>query len=130
MRQTRPVPILLASLLVLTAAACSPPESDPGRIAPEELQGVWVSDNPDYAGRDLEILENALLFHTGDGNIEPYIIRNIEVEQSADGTAYEIEHSGRESGSLTLSLLLRSADGTIVFENQPLMVWRRNPSGS
>ena len=130
MRRTRPAPILLASVLVLTTASCSPSGSDPGRIAPEEIRGVWVCDNPTYAGRDLEILENALLFHLGDGNFDPYIIRNIVVEQKPDGTAYEIEHSGRESGSLTLSLLLRSADGTIVFENQPLMVWRKNPPGS
>ena len=130
MRRTSHVPVLLASLLVLTASPCSPPRSDQGRITPEEIRGVWVCDNPSYAGRDLEILEKALLFHTGDGDFDPYIIRSIQVEQRTDGTSYEIEHSGRESGSLTLSLLLRSADGTIVFENQPLMVWRKSPSGS
>jgi hypothetical protein len=130
MKKTSPVPFLLISFLVLAAAGCPSPAQELGRTAPVEIRGVWVCDDPDYAGRRLEILEEALLFYTEEWVFDPYIIRSIQVEQGSDGTSYLIEHSGWEGGSLNLSLYLRSSDSTIVFGNQPLTVWRKQPPGS
>ena len=128
MRKTNPVLFLLSALLVTSTAGCTSSGSEQGRTTPPELRGVWVCDNPDYAGRKMEILEEALIFHLGEGAYDPYVIRSIRVEPGIDGTSYHIEHSGWESGSLLLSFFFRSADSTIVFENQPLIVWRRQPA--
>jgi hypothetical protein len=75
----------------------------------------------------MEIIEEALLFYTGEFGFDPYVIRSLRIEPEDDGTFFEIEHSGWEGGRLTLSFFFRSADSTIVFENQPSVVWRKAP---
>ena len=124
------VPAILAISLALgtVATACGPEDTGPMRTVPEALRGVWVTDNRAYADRKMEILDEAVLFYTGGTVYEPYVVRSIEVEEQDDGTVYNIEHSGWESGSLMLSLKFRTADSTIVFTNQPTMVWRKVPS--
>jgi len=125
MRLNSPIPVHVVSFLALAVAGCGPSEAEPNTTTPEEIRGVWASDNANYAGRDMEILEEAFLFDTGDGAFEPYIIRGIVVEQEDDGTLYDFEYSGWEGGILNFSFKYRPGDSTIVFKNQPRIVWRR-----
>ena len=127
MRQIITTPLLLCSLLLLAAAACRSSDDGVLTTTPQELRGFWISDKAEYAGRSMEILEEAILFHTGEYAFDPYIIRSIVVEPGNNGTGYEIEHSGWETGEMTLSLFFRTEDSTIVFRNQPLTIWRRVP---
>jgi len=77
----------------------------------------------------MEILEEAFLFDVGEGAYEPYVIRDILIEEEADGTVYEFDYSGWEGGDLTFSFKYRHGDSTIVFKNQPRIVWRKKPPG-
>ena len=129
MKTPSPLFLVQLGLLGLTAIGCGPKAAELGRTTPEEIRGVWVTNDPDYVGRKMEIMEEALLFYSEEHLFDPFVIRSIKVEPEADGPVYEIEHSGWESGSLTLSLKFRSADSTIVFKNQPTLIWRRQAAG-
>jgi hypothetical protein len=97
-------------------------------VVPAEIQGSWVTSEPKYADRAFEILEESLIFHTGEGGFTLHQYRAISVDSDVEdvvGTLYEIEYLGPEGGLFTFSVVLRPADGTIIFLNQPDMVWTR-----
>jgi len=114
---------LLAGGLILGTPACSNEDEGPNRITAEEIRGVWESGDPRYADRKLEILSEALLFFVEGENFDPYIIHEITVEVEEDGTRHIIEHSGSEMGRMTISLFVHPGDSTLVFENQPEVMW-------
>jgi hypothetical protein len=122
--------IVLAGGLILGTAACSDSDSEASRIMPEATRGVWETNDARYADRKFEILDEALLFHTEARAFDPYLIHEIQTEVDEDGTRYIIEHSGAEMGSMTLTLFFYQGDSTLVFENQPFIVWRKVSSGS
>jgi hypothetical protein len=97
-------------------------------VVPAEIQGSWVTSEPKYADRAFEILEESLLFHTGGGGLtrNKYRTKSVETDlEDVEGTLYRIEYLGPEGGFFTLSVVLRPADGTIIFLNQPEIVWTR-----
>jgi hypothetical protein len=97
-------------------------------VVPAEIQGSWVTSEPKYADRAFEILEESLIFHTGEGGWTLNKYRTISVEtdvEDVEGTLYQIEYLGPEGGLFTFSVVLRPADGTIIFLNQPDIIWTR-----
>jgi hypothetical protein len=113
-------------LFLGTALGCGPGTSDGERAAPVEIRGVWTTPDPSYAGRAFEILDDALIFHTGEGEGDLYVITNLRREVGPDGVEYEIDHRGGEGGLLTLSFTFYPADTTIAFRNQPELRWIRD----
>ena len=129
MKTPSSVSLLLTIFLAAAPTGCEPSDSRTVPLAPEEIQGVWITDDPAYADRKMEILEDGLLFHSAEFTFDPYTIQGVRIEPGYNGATYEIEHSGWESGTLTLSFFLRANDSTLVFRNQPLTVWRRDSAG-
>ncbi len=121
--------ILLIAFPTLAAMGCTSPWSELGRTTPEEIRGEWVCDAPAYADRSFEILEESLIFHTGGETFDIYLILSVRAKRENGTTFYEIDHTGEEGGDLMLPLVFRSADGTIVFQNQPEIVWSRSTTG-
>ncbi|MCJ7630746.1 MAG: hypothetical protein MUO50_20400, partial [Longimicrobiales bacterium] len=65
MRHSSLILLFLGCILAASAIWCSPEPSDPSWTTPEEILGIWETDNPNYAGRTMEVFEEALLFYTG-----------------------------------------------------------------
>ena len=113
----------LMALLMWTASGCGSGASDGGRLTPAEIRGVWITSDSAYADRAFEVLDDALIFHTGEGGFDLYVISVLRRTEGPDGVAYEIEHHGREGGQYTFSFTFRPSDTTITFRNQPGLVW-------
>jgi hypothetical protein len=117
--------LLIGSFLFL-ANGCGPVATERlEKTAPEAIRGVWVTAEESYADRKLEGREDALLFYSEKNVYQPFSIEGVALEEMPDGTFYDIEHSGAEGGSMVFSVFLRQGDTTMVFRNQPLMVWRK-----
>ncbi len=127
MTRTSLASLLLLGIPLLAGPGCSGGRSADNRITPEEIRGAWRTDAPGYADRGMEILEKALAFDVGGGDFTVQVIRSIETSPAPEGTDYEIEYRNREGGIFTLSFTYRPADTTIVFRNQPELIWVRNP---
>ena len=80
----------------LPQGACSSPAQEPINFTPLQIRGAWVTNDDRYAGKKLEFLEKAILIYTEEETFDPYLIKGIRIEPSAEGTAYEIDHFGPE----------------------------------
>ena len=95
-------------------------------VPPEDLVGMWVTENPRYPDRALVIARDHIELHLGEeGGIQSHPIRTIRAVQGPDRWTYEIdyENSGRDQ---TLEVYLHP-DGVLRFRNPPNEVWRRKP---
>ncbi len=94
---------------------------------PEELLGMWVTDNRGYSDRAFVIGSDHIELHLGEeGGIQSHPILLIRAAQGQDSWAYEIDYeiSGGES---TLAVRLHP-DGVLRLRNPADMVWRRKPT--
>jgi hypothetical protein len=104
-------------------------EDTTGSVTPEEIRGHWITDQPEYADRGLEIIEDALVFHTGEETFDLHMIREIRAETVDGGVEFELDHWGKEGVSMTFSFIYNPADTTIRFKNQPRVIWVRGGEG-
>lgn len=124
------LPSILLGLGLLAPVGCSPGEDVAELAVPESIQGIWTTDDERYADRRLELMPAAVLFYLGDeGDMEPYVVQELRVIPIDEGTLYEIDHTGREGGTMTLSLVVPPGDSTLFFRNQPQVVWRKTEDG-
>ena len=128
MKRTVFAPLLVAGALVLGGGGCESQPSLADRITPEEIRGIWESDQESYAGRTLQIMEDGLVFHTGEGDLDfdLHMIRSISSHPVAEttATAYDIEYM-IEKTVFTFSFTYKPDEDAIYFKSQPHMRWSR-----
>lgn len=111
------------------AAGESPSEWRDDFTFPAELRGRWITDNPRYQDRMLEIQADAVVFYTGGVfGLSAHRIRQARRRPgNRPGTLYEIRYRSNSPDELyTFAFYYRSANGgEIRFENQPQIVWTR-----
>ena len=94
---------------------------------PEELVGMWVTENPGYADRALMIDYDHIELHLGEeGGIRSHPILLIRAVQGPDSWAYEIDYESAQ-GERTVAVQLHP-DGVLRLRNPANMVWRRKPT--
>ncbi len=94
---------------------------------PEELVGMWVTENPGYSDRALVIDYDHIELHLGEaGGIRSHPILLIRAVQGPDSWAYEIDYESSQ-GERTVAFQLHP-DGVLRLRNPADMVWRRKPT--
>jgi hypothetical protein len=116
---------LLVGAHFFTLMGCASSDEEESLTVPEAIQGMWVTDDPEYAGQRLELMEGALLFYIEEEEFDPYVVRKVQTIEEEVSTLYQIAHTGRDGGEMTLGLRLIHADSTLVFKNQPFRIWRK-----
>ena len=125
MKPRRWSPAFAAFLLV---SACGPGGLD----APSaSIEGLWTTtDDSRYAGRAFEITEQFLYLLQGGDTFSVYRISGVTVEDE-DLPLYTVEYQGEEGSISELRVFLTQEDGgTLLFPNQMLMKWQRDPDAS
>ncbi len=91
---------------------------------PEEVRGVWVTDEPRYADRAFQLDADMVIFDTGE-SLAVHPLQAIDTTRSAEGTLLELRY--RSEGLLyAFDLFYRTdTETTIRFKNQPEITWRR-----
>ncbi len=94
---------------------------------PEELIGMWVTENRGYSDRAFVIGSDHIELHLGEeGGIRSHPILSIRAHETPDSWAYEIEY-GTSEGERTMAVHLHP-DGVLRLRNPANMVWRRKPT--
>ena len=94
---------------------------------PEELVGMWVTENPRYAGSALVIGPDHIEIDPGEaGGVRSHPILLIRAVQSPNRWTYEIDY-GSPGFERTVTVNLHP-DGVLRLRNPPDLVWRRKPT--
>jgi len=94
------------------------------RDLPQELHGIWETDETRYEDRHFLLDKNAIGFETGFGAIDWYEIIQVDQTTRQNKTLYTIEYKTSEGTVFKRSLFYNSGNGgTIIFENQADIEW-------
>src|SRR5258705_13266357 len=65
--------------------------SNPSRILPQTLSGVWTTDDPRFQNRFLELSPSFVIIVTGlDDPASVQFVDKVEAEPMSDGSAYSV----------------------------------------
>jgi len=95
---------------------------------PEELIGVWVTEDPKYADYPFEIKKNTVIFEQGLGylDFDVYPIAGVKMTESEGQTLYIIYYTLPSGKEFEFSFYYSAANGgEIRFKNQPEMLWTK-----
>lgn len=117
------------ALIVIALILANPP-SRPTAI-PAELAGVWRTDAPRYANRQLIFRANTVTFQTAEHGaaVSPHVVVGVRVRPYRDrGMLYEVTYAEPEAPRSPMYLEFVYYNGvpsTLVLRNQPEFAWRR-----
>jgi hypothetical protein len=115
--------ILMAlNLVAIGTTACAEPE--PSEV-PEELIGVWVTDDPRYEGRFLKLEPRKIHFGMGGDQASENPIVEVETIQEEGMSIYRIHYLSPEGLEYTQSLNYDPESGEVRYKNRPSVVWKR-----
>jgi len=123
----RPVALLVvAVVIVFTAIAANvipSLSSDAEATIPDQLIGVWITTEADYADRAFEISNTSVSFRTapGEDHVTSHRIEALHQDKKQHATDYTIVYSNGLQFSFTYE---KNAD-VIRFANQPEFFWSR-----
>lgn len=101
-------------------------DEKPGRLRtiPSDLHGVWVTANPDYSDRYLELGAEFITFGTGGVNAHRFTVTGFDRDRDADGGLRDRVYF-RDADRSTISRGFSVTGNQLVFDNQPEVVWVR-----
>ena len=115
---------IIAVGLCIFFAAVVIPRFFINRDLPQNLHGVWQTDEPKYEDRHFLLDQNAIGFETGYGVIDWYEIIQVDQSTRRNTTLYTIEYKSGEGAVFKRSLIYNPGNGgTIRFENQDDIEW-------
>ena len=124
--KSRSTIIAFAILIVFFGAQCQKEFT-----VPEELIGVWVTDDPKYADHPFEIKKETLIFEQGQGylDFDVFPIVGLEETDAGGNTLYVIHYVLPAGNKFEFSFYYASAEGGVIrFKNQPEMKWTKKKS--
>ena len=124
--KSRSTIIAFAILILFFGAQCQKEFA-----VPEELIGVWVTDDPKYADHPFEIKKETLIFEQGQGYLDFDVFPIVGLEKTdADGDTLYIIHYLLPTGKkFEFSFYYASVGGGVIrFKNQPEMKWTKKKS--
>lgn len=97
-------------------------------MVPDELIGVWMTDDPNYADHPFEIKKETLVFEQGQGYLDFDVFPIVGLDQFKENgdtlyTIYYLIPSGR---TFEFSFYYTPTRGGMIrFKNQPEMTWTK-----
>ena len=120
-RRLRGAWLLLLCLVVFLSCSSSQ--------VPEELIGTWISDHDLYQNCFMRIEEKWITFGNQEQKTGMGKIRKVTILEKNSKRVIRIKYSDLDETEFTLNLLYSgNAGGSICFENQPSVVWKRASS--
>lgn len=115
--------LTLAACCCLLVAGCG---DDGGAAYKARLLGAWVSDHPRYAGCEMTISLDRMIFETGSGTLMTNAIDDIHYQNDKGAHLLRMEMMDGGEPAFTMSFYLESdAHGDrLRFKNQPDVIWR------
>ena len=114
---------LIWILILILLAACQK-----GRI-PNSMVAAWVTENQRYQGCYLLISQNWLTIGAADVRMHDYYILRVKTRETDRQLEVSVEARDKEQLETTFDFVYKfeEGDGTLYFENQPNVIWKRSP---
>ena len=107
--------------LFLAVLGC---ESKQVETVPDDMVGVWETSSKRYADRTFTLTESTIRFGTGDGQAVTHPILRVERHS---GSRYTIHYENDDEQEYSLSVFHEPNNGTVRFEHQMKVVWKKRP---
>jgi hypothetical protein len=96
------------------------------RSAPNELVGVWKTQDPKYTNRFLEIDTDTITFGTGEGTFETYTIKKIKKGHETKGMLYTVHYEDEAGNTYTFAFYYSPEMGGVLrLKNQKEIIWKK-----
>jgi hypothetical protein len=121
--------LMIALFTVTLMALCSACKSGRGEASlPREVEGAWITDDPQYAERLIKFWPSEYVILTGvESQANVQTVDKVERQQSGNGFALTIYSSNRAGNHDQIGISYSPANGgELRFRNQK-PVWRRVP---
>jgi len=116
----------IALALLLALVGCGPEST---KTVPEELIGVWKTQEPNYADRPFQLTRDTVTFWTGGGEYYTRAVVRITKVQEDRNVLYTVfytEPGDPEKFEFKFAFYYdAAADGAIRWKNQRHMVWMK-----
>jgi hypothetical protein len=121
--------LLIALVTVILMALCGACKSGGGEAAlPSEVQGAWVTDDPQYAERLLKFWPSEYVILTGvESQANVQTIDRFERQQSGNGFTLTIYSSNRTGNHEQMGIIYSPANGGELRLRNQKPVWHRVP---
>lgn len=98
-------------------------------LLPEEVAGVWTTNEPRYQGRFLELYSTFVIIGAGTNDVpKVQVIDSVKQQQSGNVTSYAVHSTDLDGNEYDMTLLFDPTHGgEIHFNNQGNIIWRRQP---
>ncbi len=116
--------LFLTVLSVMSGALVGCAAQEPGQV-PDELIGVWVTDDLRYQGRFLKLEPRTIHFGMGGDQASENPIIDVETIQEEGTSIYRIRYLSPEGLEYTQSLYYEPKSEEIRYKNRPSVVWKR-----
>jgi hypothetical protein len=122
---------ILVGLVIIAIVALSTFLLRKPTLFPDELVGVWMTSDPRYADRFLDLSKVTIIFGTGKDNIDIYFISNVEKTVQDKAILYTVHFHNQEGLEDKVSFYYDPQNsGTIRFKNQKQITWTRRVIGN
>jgi len=117
--------VLGVLLLIVGYNALVEKPAGKSRTVPDRIQGAWVTANPEYSDRYLEIGAEFITFGTGGVNSRRYEVTGFDETRDVEGRELNTVYFRDVDGSkFSREFYFTLKDGKqLVFKNQPQVVW-------
>ena len=93
---------------------------------PENLIGKWVTTEPGYLDRFIEITKETIVYGLGGDKKDVYFISNLETNPERNKLLYTISFKNKDGLEFTRSFYYDPENGgTIQFKHQEHIEWRK-----
>jgi hypothetical protein len=114
---------LILLLLPIVLGGCDWNDS---KFIPENLVGVWRTNDARYRGRSMKLSEDSVVIETGIGNPSKETVESVKIQRAGDETNYLIKCRASDGSEHFLSLRFSSRwGGELRLNHQQNMAWRR-----
>jgi hypothetical protein len=121
--------ILVAAVLFTgMLLGCSQRSTTESPTMPEEIVGVWTTQNKDSAGVSIELRDKSIII-SSDLGVAENGVSSVKMEKGGEdgSTLYTISYSdrGRKTNQMEI-IYYQEQGGTIRFRSDPSMAWKRS----
>ena len=114
--------VVLATISGVLVVGCATEEPVP---VPDELIGVWVTDDVRYEGRFLKLEAQKIHFGLGGDQASENPIINVETTREDGKSIYRIHYLSPEGLEYSQTLYYEPSSGEMRYKNRPSVVWKK-----
>ena len=127
-KRVRTIAPLGRVLLLLLPIVCSGCDWNRSRFIPNDLVGVWRTEDPRYRDRSLELGKANAVIGTGADKPSIESVESVKIQSAGEETTYSIDcRSGDGTRHLLTLRFTPNAGGEIRLSHPQNVVWKRRP---